>query len=521
MKRITALFLALIFTIFTVGCRKNPKNDYSSAEPLNSGIIKVDITEDDSSKTNSEDTSSVDKNTSSKNDDKNNSSKTEGSVSNNQGKPNNSSNQNSSGSKNENSQASSNESSNNTSSGSDKNTSSDSCTEDTVTNPEDNTATKPSDSNQNDNSLEEYSKIECRSIENNNWKKIELVINSNKFYARLSIPTDWEISSDGTIKRNDIPIGKISSKAPDSSVNSFEESQRGQDNDTEISVRQSIEKYTKMGINSYERHYKISRLRLSGGFTLYLWIDYAQLNSSASLKLYNSISYLGTERYMPEKKNNTDKLLILGNELISPDYSKLGIILNEMFSVYNTANSTNHFAEVISNQGANISTYAQNTELIQKIKDKTYDYVLLCGFYNTDTSDIEEDFNKIAQACKSSDTGLIIFPAYNESSAVITTLLNKNEALYCIDWKKELEELKDSGIGGESQLVLEDFYKDGKTTPLAGYVGAHMIYRNILKTNPNEINFDFLTTETIKEKLKGYVSTGIIPGREKITKYYI
>ena len=473
MKKIFSLILTLFFIFSTAGCRKNANITDSKPEELGSGIINIQ-TEDDKSDNNLQ----------------------------------------SDNSKNE----SNNKNSSNKDS-SDKN----SQNEQNGNNSSDKTNTDNPDSDKTQKEDAEYKKIKCRSV--NEWKKTELVVKTNKFYISLNIPSDWEISDDGLIVFDGQAIGSVKTKSPESSIESFKD---GIDRNVgNVIIKKTVEKYISNGKNSYQRQFKISQAFDSGLFNLYITLDYSQINDSASEKLYNSISYLGTERKMPKMKNASKKIIILGNSFLSNSYSRIGLFLNDMLS----SDGQGYEAEVMSVGMANVSTFAQNTELISRIENGEFVYVFQCGFYSNETS-IGTSLNDgplktIIDACEKSNTGLILFPAHNEPSSVINSALDKYSDLYCINWKDEIDSLINSGIGDNaptnllrSDFCLNDNYSH--STPLAGYVGANMIYRNIFEKAPFDLtqNAPLAMTE-INSKLLSYPKTGIVPGRTKAVKYYI
>ena len=96
----------------------------------------------------------------------------------------------------------------------------------------------------------------------------------------------------------------------------------------------------------------------------------------------------------------------------------------------------------------------------------------MCGFYG----DMNHELGIIKRACEKSGTKLIIFPAHNENSGMVTKAMEAYPDLLCINWKREIEQLI---VEGRSKW---DFCYDDEhlhSTPLAGYVGAMMIWRAI------------------------------------------
>ncbi len=483
MKRSISFILAMFFVFFTVGCRKNPDKTASDTENLGSGVINVET--DDTQSDGKENTGSEKNNTKNESDAKDSSDK------------NNSDKKDSGNSKNDTSSDKSD---------SDKNNND-------LNNPN-------SDGDAND---AEYKKIKCKAV--SNWKKAELVVNSNKFYVSLNIPSDWEINTSGSILIEGQPIGTVKTKSPESSKESFKDgNDRSEGN---VIIKRTVEKYTDNGKNRYERHFKISQAFDSGLINLYITVNYNHLDDSASEKLYESISYLGTERTMPEMKNSSKKIIVLGNSFLSNSYSRIGLFLNDMLA----SDGQGFEAEVMSVGMANVSTFAQNAELISRIEKGEFVYVFQCGFYSNEdsfgTALNDGPLKTIIDACEKSNTGLILFPAHNEPSAVINNALSKYQNLYCINWKNEIDSLINSGIGdnaptnlSRSDFCLDDNYSH--STPLAGYVGAHMIYRNIFGKAPFDLtsNAPLAMTE-INSKLINYPKTGIVPGTVKAVKYYV
>jgi len=72
-----------------------------------------------------------------------------------------------------------------------------------------------------------------------------------------------------------------------------------------------------------------------------------------------------------------------------------------------------------------------------------------------------------------------------------------------LDWKGELDSLIDSGVN-RWDLCYDDTYDH--STPLAGYVGAHMIYRTLFRqVPPATTDASPLAFNKIQEKLGSYV----------------
>ncbi len=171
---------------------------------------------------------------------------------------------------------------------------------------------------------------------------------------------------------------------------------------------------------------------------------------------------------------NPSSILILGNSFIST--SKIGSILTEM--LHNNGKDCN--VEAISKGHATVATYASDEPLLESIRQGTYDAVFICGFYGKAQL---EHLGVLKEACDASMTKLIIFPAHNESGTVVASATTQYPSLFCLNWKAEINTLISNGVN-RWDLCEDDTYKHSK--PLAGYVGAHMIYRAIYDDLPSE-----------------------------------
>lgn len=171
-------------------------------------------------------------------------------------------------------------------------------------------------------------------------------------------------------------------------------------------------------------------------------------------------------------------ILILGNSFISS--SGVGYILNEMMMLGRKKCNV----EAISRGYATVGTYVKNSFIIQDIRDRKYDAVFICGLYSIDEI---EHLGTLKRVCEESQTQLVIFPAHNERANIVDYAKLEYPSLTCLNWKAELEALIAQGVD-IWDLCYDDEYKH--STQVAGYVGAHMIYRaiyNELPTVPMEV----------------------------------
>ena len=190
-------------------------------------------------------------------------------------------------------------------------------------------------------------------------------------------------------------------------------------------------------------------------------------------------------------------ILILGNSFIST--SDIGSILDEM--LFYSENKCN--VEAVSIGYATVGTFISDTSLMSDIEAGTYDAVFICGLY----SESEIDYLKILQmSCETSDTALVVFPAHNESRGAINAASEACPWLYCLDWKAELDMLIDQGVD-KWELCINDSHLH--STPLAGYVGAHMIYRAIYGEMP--VDLMYAIDQTYVDSVLGdYTEYGVL-----------
>ncbi len=165
-------------------------------------------------------------------------------------------------------------------------------------------------------------------------------------------------------------------------------------------------------------------------------------------------------------------ILILGNSFVNS--SNIGAILEEM--LWN--NRKNVEVTAVSRGMATVQSYASDSQMLASLESGTYDIVFLCGFYSSDAAN---KLSVFVSACEQSGTTLVIFPAHNESVDVVQSAAIRHKSVYLLDWKAELDRLISTGVS-RWDLCVDDAYDH--SNPLAGYVGAHLIYRSIYGVSP-------------------------------------
>ena len=113
------------------------------------------------------------------------------------------------------------------------------------------------------------------------------------------------------------------------------------------------------------------------------------------------------------------------------------------------------------------------------------------------------------QACSDSYTRLVLFPAHNENKSFIRQIEDRHPEVICLNWQEEINRLIKSS---QCRAVYRDFCIDDAhqhTTPLGGYVGAHLIYRALFQEiPPYYVGETPLSMESISFYLGSYTDTG-------------
>ena len=200
------------------------------------------------------------------------------------------------------------------------------------------------------------------------------------------------------------------------------------------------------------------------------------------------------------------KVLILGNSFISS--SQIGVSLQALFN----GAGVDTDVVAISRGYAHVSTYVADSAKMQEIRNGVYDIIFICGMYSQDEI---ASLQTLRQICQVSDTPLVLFPAHNESKIAIDFALIQVKGIYYIPWREEINTLIASGVSKDDMCINDSHLH---STPLAGYVGAHMIYRALFGESPEtRVISGLLTKETLEAKLgRVYLETGILCKEKKI-----
>ena len=193
-----------------------------------------------------------------------------------------------------------------------------------------------------------------------------------------------------------------------------------------------------------------------------------------------------------------ESILIIGNSFIGS--SSIGSILKQMCQVGGKNTEVNS----ISRGYAHVSTYTNDEYFMEEVRGGAYGIIFVCGFYSNDESAY---LSLLEDACNASKTRLVIFPAHNEPRECIDLAAKEHENLYVLDWKSEIDALIDGGVD-KWDMCIDDMHLH--STPLAGFVGAHMIYRTVFGELPKRSNYTAISSSEVVQKLGDYCSTGVI-----------
>jgi hypothetical protein len=320
----------------------------------------------------------------------------------------------------------------------------------------------------------------------------------------LSLSEDWTLqkSEDGAsygIAYEGSTIGTIlKGVSQDSEWTAVSNNKRTVD--TSFSVKKFIEKRDGQSGTEYRYRFEYSYNMGESTEIISLCINYLALDLNAADRLYKS-SKVYTASNVKDgmlSKGKGGEVAILGNSFISS--SSIGYILEDMMATSNESGSFN----AVSRGYATVQTYASDSTVISDIKNGRYKIVFMCGFYsNAEITQLQ----KIYDACKVSGTELVIFPAHNESESVVNSARKSFPDVTCLNWKGELDLLIESGVD-KWKLCVNDQHLH--STPLAGLVGAHMIYRAIYGEFPildGVMNADVAEAKSL---FGDYLETGVI-----------
>ncbi|MBQ9112255.1 MAG: hypothetical protein IJY08_01615 [Clostridia bacterium] len=320
---------------------------------------------------------------------------------------------------------------------------------------------------------------------------------------RLSVPSEWsftEQSGGYDISRDGERLGAlVAGEAADADSWQILKSDTASDKD--VTMQMSIEASGAEGEVRYRYYYQYKTDGKQRSATL--TVPCSEVNDFTEKRLLMTamVSPLSTDSNIGvlSHVSSPTSIAILGNSFINS--SSIGSILGEMLQ----RNGKNCSVDAKSRGYARVSTYTSDTALMNNIRSGKYDLVFICGLYATDEV---SNLDILKSACKTGGAELVIFPAHNESSGAISSAKGKYSDIVCLDWKSEIDELMSERNMSVWDFCVDDQHRHSK--PLAGYVGAHMIYRAIYGTVPSASLYSSISQDYVNSMLGDYVKTGNI-----------
>ena len=327
------------------------------------------------------------------------------------------------------------------------------------------------------------------------FKNIYVKSPNDSLSLNLSLPKEWSITKSASalqIRRDGKNIGEIVAGIPKESRTSLYEY-----NASFLGV-EVIHNIYRTSDSSFEHVFNYiykNENSKKREFTLKTRYEEVSKNTTIRIVDYATTTPAKTEDNIGALKltDNRKKILILGNSFINS--SNIGTTLQEMVG-------KDIVVEAVSIGMANVSTHTSDPARVKSIADGNYSAVFMCGFFATER-DVTA-FETIVSACKNSKTKLAIFPAHNEQRTVIDNAVKKYPSYaVLLDWKAEIDNLITPQLD-EFNFCIDDYHKHSNT--LAGFVGAHLIYRAIYGKTPNVSNKEFSSvTKTQLNKISHYL----------------
>lgn len=355
-----------------------------------------------------------------------------------------------------------------------------------------------------------YRDIECVNV--SEWKDIGIKWAGNDFVFVSKFPASWELArldgADDTylILCDGKDIGAVTTAVPKASL--------------EVLERSFYE------IDAVEIDYEVRKVKEGKGvgfrrvfgffyddYRVFFEIDYNEIDDKGCRYIADSVAQgkvNGEGLIIPKEGGNSSRrTIVIGNSFIRT--SQIGDYLKHFYTLGNK----HYTLESFTHNGQSVEDYAKESWL-KEFRNGTYHVVFLCGLYNL--KDVE-NFPKVLEACKQSDTKLVIFPAHNEKYGRVETVLESYPDVYYLSWRDEINLFIDKGGIDYYDFCIND--GDQHSKPLAGYIGAHMIYCALYGEAPPEYTATAPHSISYLKSVLGedYIKTGIAPG-ERVYKVY-
>ncbi len=348
-----------------------------------------------------------------------------------------------------------------------------------------------------------YQEIQC--FVSSGYAESGFDYNGFDYVLSLRHPKEWSISEDQDGNYAIVRDGRTIGVIRDGTVRDMTEWKNIKYQSTSAGGVTKREYIDKKGSGSslcfrYRFIYEYTEERTPKRITL--TVDYSEVGKVSEKWLYSDSNFVPD---IPESDANlgvfkdlkNGNILIVGNSFVYT--SDIGNILIEMMD----KNSKDCNVTAIWKANASINDYVKDRQIVSSIKDGSYDALFLCGLYSNEDKTCLDTFKEI---CDESGTKLVIFPAHNERRNYIDLAFEKYPEMDILDWKNEIDLFILSGKN-KWEFCMDD--QPLHSTPLAGYIGAHMIYRSIYGIPKKDLS-DTISQKKVDSILGDYKSTGIV-----------
>ena len=348
------------------------------------------------------------------------------------------------------------------------------------------------------------SSILCREI--SAWRRIGIALAEIDRTVVFDIPANWKLEKydDSTylVLCDGVDVGELCTDAPADAI--AIESRAlyfNDDHSVELDVQtRRIREGKGQGFRRlFVFYYTVDGIE----HCFYMQVDYDQLDGDAAAHIGLSVD-VGSRGDVPsiplEGGNASRKILIAGNNFVRS--SAVGTFFDRFLEI----GGQPYEAEWVATGTVSIAYYLQD-EWISRIRSGEYHAVVMCGLYYEANA---KDLSVLTEACRYSSTTLVLFPAHNEKNLYVSLAQSTYSGLNVLHWKNEIQSFIDNGVS-KWDLCAKDVSE--QSTPLAGYIGAHMLYMAFFGEEPPEFEDDQpLTMKYIRGKLgDDYVRTGVSP----------
>ncbi len=208
-------------------------------------------------------------------------------------------------------------------------------------------------------------------------------------------------------------------------------------------------------------------------YMLEISADYISANDlAACLESLKSFQLLERNNRLDSRNKKNLRIAIAGNSFIG--YSDVVQQLRQILKA-------NHKDAIVDEHwfpNITITDFAHDAKKLDMLCGGDYDILFINGAY---TPEDAGNLSVLENACSTSGTELVLFPAHNETGPN-PALAYRNTNVKLAFWRDVIYALLDAGVP-EGELIYYDGVLHSK--PLAGYCGAVMIYGMLYETDPN------------------------------------